>query len=201
MFSEYLLRIPLAEQTLNQKAEIFSLHDTMFENCKELINTMHTWSNYGVPRFITVVKFQFTRGCSTLHLYQNFNLCFHIVSSCPGIKYFLKKVLYKVTRRNLITMSAKQYRYPQSNLSELDLIFFITKKCSLCTCHGLFNQLHDSYRRDNNSRLTSSLVVSMNDMVTSSSRVYYTNEFDAATVNNSDLKILYGFPLNHIPRY
>ena len=155
----------------------------MFDNCKKVLKELHSLSNYGAPRFFTVLQFKMIRGDNMVSTDQEVTICFHIVSSCPGLKFLLKKALYKAVRYNSVTMSIKQYTYPQrdskpENLSELEVKLFLNKKCSFCCSRGLLGPFQEHHWRDERSYLNSSLNFSVEDSISLSTRLFYNNEYN-----------------------
>lgn len=167
----------------------------MFENCKEVLQEIASFAIYGAPRFLTIAKLTFKRGDDDIFTKKDFTICFHIISSCPGLKFIIKKALYKAVRYNSVTMSIKQYKYPQRDhnadqLTDIELKVFLNKKCSFCLSNGLLGHFHEPLWRDEHNYLNSSVLFNMSDYVNVKSKIFYSNSRCADVVQETQFNPL-----------
>jgi hypothetical protein len=94
-FLEYLLKASTTDVLYTIAEEITELQDQLFNQAIDIIKTISDHSNYGAPRWLTVCQFVFSRGNVDEYTNLDFTICFHIISTCPGLKYLFQKTLYK----------------------------------------------------------------------------------------------------------
>ena len=157
----------------------------MFDDCAEVLKEIASFASYGAPRFITILRFNFQRGNEDIDTDQKFTICFHLISSCPGLKYIIRKALHKAVRYNSVSMSIKQYHYPHRDcfpadcLSDLELKLYMNKKCSFCSCNGLLGPFHYYQWKDERGYLNSSMLFSIEETLTVNNRILYHNNPNA----------------------
>lgn len=173
------------ERTREDERETERLKGKMFKHCGEVLEEVASFANYGAPRFITILRMSFKRGNEDIDTDQKFTICFHLISSCPGLKFIIRKALFKAVRYNSVTMSIKQYHYPHRDcfpadcLSDLELKQYMDKKCSFCSCNGLLGPFHDLQWRDERSYLNSSMLFTISETLNVESRILYHNSPNA----------------------
>ena len=146
MFSEYLFTNTYRfTEFCNMQREAEEEMRKIFHQCILMIESIDSYANYAnSPRFFTKLQLKFTRGFKANYSLQHFTICFHIFSSCPGLKRLFHKILYKTAKRHSISLTIKQYLYPGrehgqlNDLSDNDLKHFLLKKCNFCCHNGLF---------------------------------------------------------------
>ena len=156
-----------------QTDDIQDYIESMFYHGANMLHTISKAANYGSPRFITIVQLDFVRGRETKGRgSREFKLCFHFISTCPGLKHLFRNILYKAVRRTKMKMTIKQLRYPGRVCGELTIIsdqklkVFLQRKCSFCCSHNLFGTFSEPFwRYPNNTHLNSSLMFYYTDLV------------------------------------
>ena len=186
LFLEYLLKASRNSLSFAIDREVAGLQEKMYNQAIDVVQSISEFSNYGhTPRFLTICKFEFSRGNADDYTNLDFTVCFHIISTCPGLKYLFQKTLYKPLKYNRIRMSIKQHSYPQRNcplavhnLTNLKLTNFLNRKCNFCVSNGLLGRFHEQlWRNGERQYLNSSLVFNIHDTFDKSSRswMYYCN--------------------------